>query len=146
MRPNAVPPSSWARIVSGFTTGPQSIAADDAVDPHLARVGDRDLRDVRDVAAERLVDGDARGRGPPGSGLPQPAFSATNSSTRLMPRVLAEQRRGGTRTGPCRPRAPARRSSVSTTNAVCEWPTERHHSVGTPPGAWCQSTRMFGIA
>src|SRR5713101_6415660 len=64
--------------------------ADNAVDPELARVGYRDLRDVRGVAAEGLVDGDTpaltqRRRLAParlvGDELQHP----------LDPRVLAEQ-------------------------------------------------------
>ena len=36
--------------------------------------------------------------------------------------------------------------SDSTTNAVCEWPTDRHHSTGTPTETVWRTTCWFGIA
>ena len=34
---------------------------------------------------------------------------------------------------------------LSTTNAVCVWPTERSQITGTPAGAICQVTARLGI-
>jgi hypothetical protein len=35
---------------------------------------------------------------------------------------------------------------VSTTKPVCEWPTERHQSTGTPVATVCRPTSRFGIS
>ena len=98
------------------------------------------------IAAERLVHRDAARACPSGSGLPQPP---SRPRVRARARVADSSRSSARRnaTGSLlRRRAPARRRSSRSTNAVCEWPTERHHSTGTGLFGECSSTRCVGIA
>ena len=74
---------------------------------------------------------------PVGEGAPQPAFSAASSSTSAAraacPRGAPRRYSSGSL-----PAASASSSIiVSMTNAVCELPTERHQSTGTPRSSVC---------
>ena len=79
-------------MTSGLTGRAAIDRADDPVHLDASVRADRDLGHLRDIGAERLVHGDAARRGPRGSGVPQPAFSAASSSTALWRGCFVEQR------------------------------------------------------
>src|SRR4030081_2446083 len=82
---------------------------------------------------------------PVGKGLSHPAFCAASFNAAALRGCLSSiDRRYATGSLP----AAAANSSATTsfTNAVCVWPTDRHHKIGTPTFAWVQVTCAFSTS
>ena len=107
-RPKPMPPSICAATTSGLIAMPQSTAQ--TTRSTLTRPScDRDLGDLRDDGAERLVHGDAARAPWPGERRAPAGLLGRELEHAQVARVLSPAARAGTRAGPCPRRAPARR-------------------------------------
>ena len=137
-----MPPSIWARTMSGLTAIPQSTAQTTRSTLGRPSASQRHLRDLRDHAAERLVHGHAA-RAARRQRLAPAGLAGREVEHAQMARVLAASaRRSSTGSRPVACASSSR--NVSVENAVCELPTERHQSTGTPTSVVCSSTARFG--
>ena len=123
-------PSIWARIESGLTTGPQSIAQTTRW-TRTFPPSDRGLGDVGDEAPERLMDGDPTSPSLSAVGAPSLIFRRRDRAHACAAGVWSRAH-GGTRK--VFPAAWAISSiKLSTANAVCVWPTSAARSPAPPP-------------
>ena len=137
-----MPPSIWARIVSGLTARPQSIAQTTRCTVIALILDARPRATCAHKLPNEACTAMPRAR-PAGSGVPQPAFWAASSSTprcRGLPASSSRRYAYGSLPAACASSS----MKLSTTKPVCVWPTERHQSTGTGDRGLCRSTRGVG--